>query len=231
MQNTKYSWEEFSQILMDKNPRSFFDNLLKNDQLQTTFPEIYLLKTALECRRWHPEGDAYEHTMLVLTQAVRHSLDLPSTFAALVHDFGKAVSPRKTLPKHYGHEIKGIPIVEAFADRIGAPLYIKNLAAKATRYHMYMHKLGQLNPKTVVKMFDDMQAIINPKTVDVLYNVGVVDTRGKLGSELAPIDHLYLLYDYFTAYKSVTFPKNYTSEQAKFTERVKEVKRVKNERI
>jgi tRNA nucleotidyltransferase (CCA-adding enzyme) len=59
-------WKELSRALMEAHPRLFFDTLLECDALHVLFPEVYRLKTALEARRWHPEGDAYEHTMLVL---------------------------------------------------------------------------------------------------------------------------------------------------------------------
>jgi tRNA nucleotidyltransferase (CCA-adding enzyme) len=198
-------WKELSRALMEPHPRLFFDTLLECDALHVLFPEVYRLKTALEARRWHPEGDAMEHTMLVLTQAAENDFDLESRFAALVHDFGKGLTPRDQLPKHYGHDVKGVAVVEEFCNRLTVPAKMRDRAMKATRYHMSMHKLGELNPKTFVHMFDDMGALNDPQSVNVLYNVGICDERGRLGSENNNVEHCWKLMTKFEAYRSVKF--------------------------
>ena len=198
-------WKEMSRALMEKYPRLFFDTLLECDALHAIFPEIYRLKTALESRRWHPEGDAMEHSLLVLTQAAELRFDLETRYACLVHDFGKGITPRDQLPKHYGHDVKGVKVVEQFSNRLRVPAKIRDRAMKATRYHMYCHKLDQLNAKTFVKMFDDMGALNDPRSVEVLYCVGICDERGRLGSENNSWDHLSQLIESFEAYKSVKF--------------------------
>jgi tRNA nucleotidyltransferase (CCA-adding enzyme) len=198
-------WKEMSRALMEAHPRLFFDTLLECDALHTIFPEVYRLKTALEARRWHPEGDAYEHTMLVLTQAAEMGFDLETRFASLVHDFGKGLTPRDLLPKHYGHDVKGVPVVENFSNRLTVPARMRDRAMKATRYHMYMHKLDTLNPKTFVKMFDDMGVGNDPDVVGVLHRVGCADERGRLGYENNSVDHLNLVNVAFEAYRSVRF--------------------------
>jgi len=198
-------WKEMSRALMEPHARLFFDTLLEVDALHVVFPEVYRLKTALEARRWHPEGDAYEHTMLVLTAAVEFGYDLETRFAALVHDFGKGVTPRAALPKHYGHEVTGVPITESFANRLTVPSKMRDRAMKTTRYHMHMHKLDTLNPKTFVKMFEDMGAFNDPAVVDLLVRVGEVDDRGRLGSENADVSHCQKLKEVFDRVNSVRF--------------------------
>lgn len=225
-------WKEMGRALMEPHPRLFFDTLLQTDALHTVFPEVYRLKTALEAHRWHPEGDAYEHSMLVLTAAAAMEFDLESRFAALVHDFGKGLTPRDRLPKHYGHDVKGVPVVESFSNRLTVPARMRDRAMKATRYHMYMHKLPTLNAKTVVKMFDDMGVNNDPDIVGVLHRVGCADERGRLGNHDANVDHLGLLFDMFDAYKSVkfndVFPNGETNvnkiKQELFNARAKAVK-------
>jgi tRNA nucleotidyltransferase (CCA-adding enzyme) len=203
--NAERVWKEMSRALMEPNPRLFFDTLLEVDALHVIFPEVYRLKTALEARRWHPEGDAYEHTMLVLTQSALFNLDLETRFACLVHDIGKGITPRDQLPKHHGHDVKGVSLVSDFANRLTVPSKMRDRAMKATRYHMSMHKLNELNPKTFVKMFDDMGALNDPYSVNVLYFVGICDERGRLGSENNSVEHCWELITKFEAYRSVKF--------------------------
>lgn len=198
-------WKELSRALMEPYARLFFDTLLECDALHVLFPEVYRLKTALEARRWHPEGDAYEHTMLVLMQSVRSYDDLEDRLAALVHDFGKGLTPRDKLPKHHGHEVFGVPVVEQFCNRLTVPAKMRDRVMKTTRYHMHMHKLDTLNPKTWVHMFEDMDAFRDPVVVEVLYRVGINDARGRLGHDKTPIKHLVKVKKVFQAVRAVKF--------------------------
>jgi len=198
-------WKELSRALMEPHARLFFDTLLECDALHVVFPEVYRLKTALEARRWHPEGDAYEHTMLVLTQAVRNGFDLEARVACLVHDFGKGLTPRDQLPKHYGHEVTGVNAAKDFCDRLTVPSKMRDRAMKTTRYHMHMHKLDDLNAKTFVNMFEDMGAFNDPSVVVLLWAVGVCDENGRLGSENAPTEHLMKVRHVFDAVRAVKF--------------------------
>lgn len=227
-------WKELSRALMEAHPRLFFDTLLECDALHVIFPEIYRLKTALESYRWHPEGDALEHTLLVLTQAAQHNYDLETRYACLVHDIGKGITPRDQLPKHHGHDVKGVKIVEDFSNKLRVPAKIRDRSMKSTRYHMYCHNLDTLNPKTIVKMFDDMGALNDPQSVRVLFSVGVCDERGRLGSEGNSVVHLELLDKFFCAYRNVkfteVFPNGETNgekiKQGMFKARVNAVKAV-----
>ena len=198
-------WKELSRALMEPHARLFFDTLLEVDALHVLFPEVYKLKTALEARRWHPEGDAYEHTMLVLTQAVESNFDLETRLACLVHDFGKGLTPRHELPKHYGHEVSGVKVAKDFCDRLTVPAKMRNRSMKTTRYHMHMHKLDTLNSKTWVHMFEDMDAFRDPEVVWLLWSVGVCDENGRLGSENSPTVHLMKLMDVWSKVKAVKF--------------------------
>ena len=198
-------WKELSRALMEDHARLFFDTLLECDALHVLFPEVYRLKTALESRRWHPEGDAYEHTMLVLTQAVESNFDLETRLACLVHDFGKGLTPRDQLPKHYGHEMTGVKVAKDFCDRLTVPAKMRDRVMKTTRFHMHMHKLDALNAKTWVHMFMDMDAFRDPDVVLLLWAVGVCDENGRLGSEDNDTSHLMKVRRVFEAVRAVKF--------------------------
>ncbi len=206
-------YKELSRALMETEPRRFFDTLLECDVLHILFPEVYGLVSAPEWRRHHPEGNAYEHTMLVMT-AMKNlpEYDLSDMVNALCHDLGKAVSPRETLPRHLGHEQVGVDIVLNFLTRMKAPTQIKSYATRTCRYHMYMHKVSQmisseksdLQPKTVCKMFD---AAIRgcPDFPEKLIRIGKADERGRLGNEQADVTHMDVIHGLFEAYSAPSF--------------------------
>jgi tRNA nucleotidyltransferase (CCA-adding enzyme) len=198
-------WKEMSRAMMEPNPRLFFDTLLETDALHVVFPEVYRLKTALESFRWHPEGTAYSHSMLVLTAAARYGYDLETRMAALVHDFGKGLTPRDKLPKHYGHDVKGVPVVEQFCNRLSVPAKMRDRLMHVTKYHMAMHRLDEMNSKTFVKMFMDMGSFNDSEVVNVLHRLGQCDDRGRLGSHDSNVDHLQKVVDVFNRVKAVKF--------------------------
>jgi tRNA nucleotidyltransferase (CCA-adding enzyme) len=225
-------WKELSRALMEDHARLFFDTLLECDALHVLFPEVYRLKTALESRRWHPEGDAYEHAMLVLTQAVRKGFDLETRLACLVHDFGKGLTPRDKLPKHYGHEITGVPVVENFCNRLTVPAKMRDRVMKTTRYHMAGHKMNELSAKGWFKMFTEMDVLRDEPVVGLLHKVFVCDRRGRLGSENDEVSDLMKVFIKFEQFKSVrfaeVFPKGETNpgkiKEGMFRSRVAAVK-------
>jgi tRNA nucleotidyltransferase (CCA-adding enzyme) len=198
-------WKEFSRAMMEPHPRLFFDTLLECDALHTTFPVVYKLLTALESHRWHPEGNAYEHTMLVLTAAAKMGATLEERFACICHDLGKGLTPFDKLPKHYGHDVNGVPLVAVMAKYMSVPsAYVKS-AEVATRHHMRGHELDKLKPATVVRILDDLRTGKSDDMTKVIRMVFMADHRGRLGHEDAHVDFIEVFDKFVEAYKSVKF--------------------------
>lgn len=227
-------WKEMSRAIAEPHPHLFFETLYQCDVLHFIFPEIYRLVSATESLQWHPEGNAFAHTMLVIKQAAINKFSPLDVFCALVHDIGKGLTPIEKLPTHYGHDVNGAKFVGEFCDKYHVPNEYRGIAKFVTRYHMYMHKLNSLNPSTYVKMFDGCGG--KYEYVVALYNLGICDERGRLGSENVDISGHADVYKYFEAYKSVRFAdieklQGVTDgEKIKntiFAERVKAVGRVK----
>lgn len=198
-------WKELSRALMEDTPRAFFDTLRDLDVLHILFPEVYALLSSTEAIRWHPEGNSYEHTMLVLQQSAILKSDLVVRYAALVHDFGKGLTPKDKLPRHFGHDVFGVKVSDSFSDRLKVPAHLKYFGAKFTRYHMSMHKLGEITAKTYVKMFDDIKRDYIDQFLDVMLDGGLCDQRGRLGYENTSVENIGKLTDAARAYRSVKF--------------------------
>ena len=118
---------ELSKALETEKPSIFFEVLKKAEVLDVHFKEIKDLIGAEQPEKYHPEGDAYNHTMLVLDMAANMTknfeLDrkLEIRFSALVHDFGKGLTPKEEYPHHYNHENTGVELVAKFGNKINAP--------------------------------------------------------------------------------------------------------------
>jgi len=104
---------ELEKALACEKPSAFFRSLEKARLLEDVFPEIFALIGKTQPTEYHPEGDAFEHTMLVLDQVARLNKRTEVRFAALMHDVGKGKTPTEILPHHYGHEDRGKEILDS----------------------------------------------------------------------------------------------------------------------
>ena len=175
-------WAETKKALaMADEPDVFFRVLEKADALGHWFPELAALRSAQQNPVYHPEGDAFEHTMMVLNEAakIRQQTRDPLAFmlAALTHDLGKAVSTRRNEKGAWasiGHEHTGVPLCEKMLTRLGISKsvigYVQNMCALHMRVHTCYY--GKARVSRTNLLFDEA---ISP--LELAYLV-VCDSRG-----------------------------------------------------
>ena len=153
-------YTEFSKALLTDKPSIFFDILRKSDTLDVHFKEVKDLIGAEQPPQYHPEGDAYNHTMLVLDKATELTSNfapnrkLEIRFSALVHDFGKGVTPKEQYPHHYGHETAGAKIVSKFGHNIKAPNNLIKCGKTACLEHMRGGIFYKMKPSKKVEFIE-----------------------------------------------------------------------------
>ena len=151
---------ELSKALNTKKPSIFFEVLRRADVLDVHFKEIKDLIGAEQPPKYHPEGDAYNHTMLVLDMAAELTEHLEANrrleirFSALVHDLGKGVTPKEEYPHHYGHENSGAELVGKFGNKIKAPNNLIKCGKTACREHMRGGIFYKMKPSTKVEFIE-----------------------------------------------------------------------------
>lgn len=114
-------FEEFRKALNSKRPSIFFKVLREADILDIHFKEISDLIGSTQLVEYHPEGDSFEHTMLVVDNCSNLTDREEVRFSALVHDLGKGITPKEMLPHHYGHDLAGAKLVENMGKRLKIP--------------------------------------------------------------------------------------------------------------
>lgn len=132
-------YDELNKALMKaEKPSIFFRVLREMDHLKEFFPELEACIGVLQNPVHHPEGDVFEHTLLVLDRAaeLRDKAQWPLAFmyAALFHDLGKVIATEIREDGKitaYGHEVKGLPICEIQLRRLTSQTklieYVKNM--------------------------------------------------------------------------------------------------------
>ncbi len=179
-------WAECEKALKSPAPRRFLEVLRESGALAILFPEIERLFGVPQPERYHPEIDTGVHTLMVLDQATRLS-DAPEVrFAALVHDLGKGTTDPEILPRHHGHEERGVDLIRALAERLRIPNRYRDLAVRVARYHGLVHRVFELRPKTVMKLVDGLDALRRPENVEPFLLAVEADFRGRTGWEDKP---------------------------------------------
>jgi len=176
-------WQETERALGEAHPEVFFLTLRECGALQVIFPEIAALFGVPQPERWHPEIDTGVHVMLALQCAVRLGAPTPVRFAVLVHDLGKAKTPRNLWPSHHGHEEAGVALIEALAARLRVPKEHTELAVLTARHHGLVHRALELKPATVLGLLEKTDALRRPDRFRALLLACEADARGRTGLE------------------------------------------------
>ena len=176
-------WQEIVKALATLHPARFFEVLREVGALKRLLPELDALFGVPQPAQYHPEIDSGVHSLMVLQQAVRLGADLPTRWAALLHDLGKGATPPEEWPHHYGHEERGARLIEPMAEQLRWPQEFRELAVICARWHGHVHKALELRPSTVLKLLEGVDALRRPQRFEQLLLVCEADARGRLGFE------------------------------------------------
>jgi len=177
-------WAETRKALGEPQPSAFLQVLRACGALAVLFPEIDALYGVPQRAEFHPEIDTGVHLEMVLDAAARLAPgdDLVG-FCALTHDLGKALTPTNELPRHVGHEHRGVAPLRALAARLKVPTEHAALAELVCREHLNAHRAFELKPATVLKLLGALDALRRPTRLNAFLVACEADKRGRLGHE------------------------------------------------
>ena len=197
-------------LMQSAHPEIYFDILRRAGALEVWFKELAALIGVRQNPKYHPEGDAYVHTMLVLRAAaeMREAAQKPLNLmlAALVHDLGKAATTTQDQNGNYHsceHEIAGVPLLSAMLSRIGAGKDMLAYCENMCRLHMRTHICFYMNlgEGQTNLLFDES---ICPHDLVLLV---VCDARGKGGRTEKSDEEEQFLKERLAAYeKALSMP-------------------------
>jgi tRNA nucleotidyltransferase (CCA-adding enzyme) len=120
-------WGEVEKLLLKASrPSIGFQAGLALNVIDRLFPEMAALVGCEQEPDWHPEGDVWVHTLMVIDECRRRIDDLPRSsqvalmLGAVCHDFGKPATTAVVdgRIRSYNHEDAGVPPTLAFLDRL-----------------------------------------------------------------------------------------------------------------
>lgn len=136
---------ELEKLLLKSRRPSLGFEVLRECGLLRFFPELAALVGVPQDPEWHPEGDVWVHTLMVIDEAARLrggadvERDLALMFGALCHDLGK---PAATTIDDHGrvrspaHDTGGLEPTQRFLARLRASHQLSQRVSALVEHHL-----------------------------------------------------------------------------------------------
>lgn len=170
-------------LMKEDTPSIYLAEVIKSPEFkQYPFSLLYQLQFTDQSPVYHPEGNVWNHTLLVVDEAAKrkHQSKNPSSFmwAALLHDIGK---PSTTKMRHgkitaYNHDQIGAKLAREFLSQFTSEkLFIDHICA-LIQYHMQI--------LYVVKnlQYADIKGMIKQSDIQEIALLGLCDRLGRTGA-------------------------------------------------
>lgn len=192
-------WLETHKALGENHPDVYLEVLRESGALTVLFPELAQLFGIPQRPEYHPEIDTGVHLLMCMQVAVKNQLNIRTRFAVLLHDLGKGITPKDILPRHIGHEARGLPLVKALCARYKVPKDYQQLAEIVCVHHLECHRVVELHAKTLWQKLHALDALRRPERFEEFLLACQADAQGRLGWENKP----YPQVDYFRQARAV----------------------------
>ena len=179
----------FTGILCAPQADEKLRELAESGVLEKLFPEISAMRGVSQPPEFHPEGDVFEHTMLML----RHMVfpDPLLGWSVLLHDVGKPLTRSVEASgriRFFGHEEKGALLAAEILERFEFEKTDMELIVHAVRNHMRFAHVTDMRQAKLEKL---MRSVSFPLELE-LHRLDCISCHGKMEG----FDHLlgkYLL--------------------------------------
>jgi poly(A) polymerase len=142
-----------SLVLTGSSPWRGLELLRRSGFVEAYWPELADLAGTDQSKEFHPEGDAWDHTLETLRHRKLPSLGL--SLALLLHDAGKPRAEKSEGRQFDRHAEIGRSVAERFLSRLGFPPALVADVSFLVRYHMMPAALGRLPANRLQGIIDD----------------------------------------------------------------------------
>jgi poly(A) polymerase len=175
---TQISWErigeEVTRILTEGGARRGFELLDETGLLAVLLPEIAVMKRTQQSPDYHPEGNVFNHTLLLLNH-----LDAPSetlAYGCLLHDVAKPVCLRQEADRvtFYGHTEKGAEMAEEILMRLKRSRAVSERVSYLVRNHLRHVQAPQMRLSTLKRFLreEGIEELLELARIDALSSNG-----------------------------------------------------------
>jgi putative nucleotidyltransferase with HDIG domain len=175
---TQVSWErigdEVTRILTEGGARRGFELLDETGLLAVLLPEVAIMKGTRQSPDFHPEGDVFAHTMLLLSYLGEPSETL--AYGCLLHDVAKPVCIRQDADRitFYGHTEKGAEMAEEILKRLKRARAVSERVSYLVRNHLRLIQAPQMRLSTLKRFLreDGIDELLELARIDALSSNG-----------------------------------------------------------
>ena len=176
--------EELCKILLSPNRVRGFDLLDESGLLHEILPEMEPLKGCDQPPEFHPEGDVFVHTRLMLT-LLKPDASLPLVLSVLFHDLGKPatrVVDATGRIRFNGHEGVSSEISLKIMHRLRFSNEMIDAVLPAVRLHMSFKDVPNMRVATLKRMMarPTFEEELELHRVDCLSSHGMLDNHAML---------------------------------------------------
>jgi poly(A) polymerase len=173
--------EELCKILTRGGARRGFELMAQTGILREILPEIDRLQKVEQPPRFHPEGDVWQHTLMMLELLPKEDsgANILLAWALLLHDVGKAIT--RTEDENgvhfYGHVKRGEEIADDIMRRLRFSRAHRETVLNLIHYHMVFMNVQKMRPgrlKRFLRM-PDFDLHLELHRLDCLASHGMLD--------------------------------------------------------
>ncbi|MBE6406156.1 MAG: CCA tRNA nucleotidyltransferase [Lentisphaerae bacterium] len=157
---------ELEEMLTGPNPELAFRTLERIGALEIVLPEIAAMKGVEQQPEFHPEGDVFEHTMIMLRMMAHPTPE--TAWSVLFHDVGKPETYRLHEDgkiHFYGHEAVGAKMAEQIMQRLRSSRELTDIVSAAVRNHMRFTAAHNMRRNTLRRLISEKSF---PATLEVI---------------------------------------------------------------
>ena len=146
--------EELTRMLTEGHARRAFELLDATGLLAQVLPEVVKMKGVAQPPQYHPEGDVWVHTLLLL-DGLPAGCPMALAWAALLHDVGKPATFRVAPDRirFDGHVDVGVRIAEEICRRLRFPNYETEQILALIANHMRFADVQKMKESTLKRFF------------------------------------------------------------------------------
>ena len=144
--------EELDQIWTNPNRLEGFDVLVASGLMEAILPEIMNLQGCEQPPQWHPEGDVFVHTRLMLS-LLGSDASLPLVLSVLFHDIAKPATQTydsvENRIRFSGHDKLGAEMAEQILRRLRYSNAVISAVISGVAHHMQFKDVQKMRTATL----------------------------------------------------------------------------------
>ena len=194
---TEMAWErigdEVVKVLTEGGARSGMALLAESSLLEVVLPEIMALRGVAQSPDFHPEGDVFVHTLLVLHHL--DALEQPSeslALGALLHDIAKPLCQRQKGERvtFYGHCEQGAEMAVDICQRLKRSRATWEQVAFLVKNHLRLLDAPRMRAATLKRFLrlEGMEELLDLARLDALASNGNLEAYAFCRQKLRALD-------------------------------------------